>query len=797
MPGTQTQRHASPMRLALGGALALALLVSACGQRNNETTPTAPRQAPAIAVSGVEVQRGDIQQALSYSGDIKASGQITVLAKATGRVQQLLVDVGSRVQAGDALVDLEHDNADVQLLQARAGLAVAQAKLAQIQAGGKVEDVAAAQAAVSQQQARLNGMRTGGRSEDIQLAQAGLEAQMAKLQLMEEGGRPEAVAQAEAALEGARAKLESVQKGATQDVVQAAQSAVDADRAAMASAEASLASLGSTSAADVQAVQSQVDSSRALVATAETALANLGSTTTSDVQAAQSAYDAAVAARESARAALDQANNPTDAQVAQARAAVSQAESQLETARANVSALSSGATQGPCFKDKDGSRTSDASCNTATTAANRAVTAAQQGVVSARAQLDALRNGGSPANEAQLQAAFDSAEANVRSARARLETVQGASVEVQRAKAQSDLTSANENLRTAEARLNALMSGSVEAQRQASESQVTAAREKLRADEARLAQILAGPEDEDVRQVEAAVAQAEQQLAIATMPSTDQELRAQRAAVEQARQQVEKARRPFDAYDIQAQEQAVAQARATLDGRRNPYTREDLQAAQATVDQARATLELAELGIRDTRVLAPVDGVVAERQVSPGALVTPATPLLSLVPPSMELVVNVEESQLGKVAEGQQVNLQVAAYPDETFNGTVASIAPTIDPKSRTASVKVVPTDEQYKLRSGMLARLNIVTAARSNVILLPKDALLSPTPNAESSVMVIDENQQVHRAPVMVGLLNDRFAEITAGLREGQLVVVGNVAQLTDGDRVAPQITTQLAYTR
>jgi membrane fusion protein (multidrug efflux system) len=336
----------------------------------------------------------------------------------------------------------------------------------------------------------------------------------------------------------------------------------------------------------------------------------------------------------------------------------------------------------------------------------------------------------------------------------------------------------------------------VEAQRQTAEAQLVAAREKLRADEARLAQILAGSEPEDIRQAEAGVAQAVQQLAIATTPSTEQDLRAQRAAVEQARLQVERARLPFDSFDVQQQEQAVAQARSTLDGRRNPYTREDLQAAVATVDQARATLELAELSIRDTTVLAPVDGIVAERLTSAGALVTPATPLLSLVPPTMELQVNVEESQLGKVAEGQSVILQVAAYPDETFSGTVSTIAPVIDPKSRTAAVKVIPGDNQGRLRSGMLARLNIVTASRTNVVLLPKDALIGLT-GADASVMVIDQDSQARRTPVRVGIVSDRFAEITSGIREGQLVIVGNVAQLTDGDRVTPQMTTQLAYGR
>src|SRR5205814_1494160 len=148
-----------------------------------------------------------------------------------------------------------------------------------------------------------------------------------------------------------------------------------------------------------------------------------------------------------------------------------------------------------------------------------------------------------------------------------------------------------------------------------------------------------------------------------------------------------------------------------LQGRRNPYTAEDRQAAEAGVDQAQAQLQLANLGLSDTRVTAPVDGVVAERLVSPGALVSPATPIVTLVPPALELMVNVDEAQLGQISEGQAVTLSVAAYPNQTFSGAVATIAPTLDQRSRTASVKILPRDLDGKLRAGMLAKLNIVTA--------------------------------------------------------------------------------------
>src|SRR5207237_6284926 len=118
----------------------------------------------------------------------------------------------------------------------------------------------------------------------------------------------------------------------------------------------------------------------------------------------------------------------------------------------------------------------------------------------------------------------------------------------------------------------------------------------------------------------------------------------------------------------------------------NPYTDQDLNAASATVDQAQAQLDLAQIGVKDTTIVAPADGVISERLVSAGALVSPQTPIVTLVPPSLELVVNVEESQLGQIAEGQSVQLQVPAFPNQTFTGNVKSISPTIDSKSRTAA---------------------------------------------------------------------------------------------------------------
>ena len=84
---------------------------------------------------------------------------------------------------------------------------------------------------------------------------------------------------------------------------------------------------------------------------------------------------------------------------------------------------------------------------------------------------------------------------------------------------------------------------------------------------------------------------------------------------------------------------------------------------------------------------------MSARAAAPGALVNQQTPIVTLLPPALELVVNVQESQLGQIAEGQSVELQVPAFPTRTFSGVVKAIAPTIDDNSRTTEVRIEPHD--------------------------------------------------------------------------------------------------------
>jgi RND family efflux transporter MFP subunit len=805
------------------GAVAFA---AGCGPLAAPGSNTSSQSA--INVPAATAQRGDIQQTLTYSGDVRARDQITVLPKATGRVEQVLVDIGSTVHAGDVVAQLEQDSPEIAVLQARANLAAAQAKLATIQAGAKPDDVAAAQEALSQQQSKLDSMEAGGRSEDIAAARAGVAAQQAKLNLLLSGGRSESVASAQAAVDAAQQKLALLQKGATDDVRQAAASAVSADVAQVTAVEASYAALGGTSSADFQQLQAQVDALGAQVDAAQTAVnsanAAMDSQTTSsaaDVQAAQTAYDQAQAQLNSAQAALTQANNPTLASLEQAQSALSAAQAQQAGAEANQTALEQ-KVGGLCAPIPAGQQVNEntggggaitgtiatftapangTACGVAKSAADAAVQAGNAAVDAAQSQLDLLRRGGAPASLAATQAQVTSAQALAKATKARLDALTNGGVQAQRAQLQaghdlaaSQLTSARDNLNVAQARLQAAQNGTLDAQRKATMAQVDAAREKLKSDQAHLDQISAGPQDEDVQAAQDAVTQAEQQLALATQPATQQDIAAQRALVDQAQQQLQKATQPYTDYDVQQQQHVVAQAEAQLRARQNPYTDQDTQAAQAGVDQAQAALEMAQLGVRETQVVAPVDGIVFDRQVSPGALVGPTSPIITIIPPALEVAINVDEAQLGNVSPGQHVTLSVPAYPDQAFTGTVTAVAPAVDQKTRTASVRIQPQDDANRLKPGMLAQVSIITATQADALLVPRDAVVgTPAANSSATLVTLDGGH-AQRTTVQLGLVNDRLVQVNSGLADGQVVAIGNASGLNTGDAVVPQLRPTLA---
>lgn len=156
-----------------------------------------------------------------------------------------------------------------------------------------------------------------------------------------------------------------------------------------------------------------------------------------------------------------------------------------------------------------------------------------------------------------------------------------------------------------------------------------------------------------------------------------------------------------------------------------------LRSAQAQVTQAQASLNQNEVNLQHTVINAPIDGLVISRNVDVGQTVAasmqaPTLFVLAADLTKMQVIANLDESDVGRIRPNQQASFRVDAYPSETFHGTVSQVRlqPIVQQNVVTyATVINVPNDE-LKLKPGMTANVNIEIARKSNVLRVPNAAL-------------------------------------------------------------------------
>lgn len=227
----------------------------------------------------------------------------------------------------------------------------------------------------------------------------------------------------------------------------------------------------------------------------------------------------------------------------------------------------------------------------------------------------------------------------------------------------------------------------------------------------------------------------------------------------------------------------LAQAELTLELALDPYREFDFEAARAGIEQAEATLELAQIRLGKTTIEAPFDGVISDLHIEEGSLVSTQATISEIVSNEVEVLVNVEESRIGQIFEGQNATLNVQAYPNVNFPAVVTEIDPTGDTASHTFPVTITAVDEKGLLKSGMYADLSLLSEEKQNVPLIPRAAIVNLA-GQPTVYVVIDDNVAEQRS-VTTGLTNANQVEILSGLEPGDIVVIAGQPNLADGASV------------
>jgi HlyD family secretion protein len=301
-----------------------------------------------------------------------------------------------------------------------------------------------------------------------------------------------------------------------------------------------------------------------------------------------------------------------------------------------------------------------------------------------------------------------------------------------------------------------------------------------------------------VVQAQGAVAQAEariRQLQELTLPSANEALTQAKATLLNAQQTYDRtAQLEHNGYATRA---ALDDAQKTLDVARaqmrsaqfQVYTASpggsDYVMAQTLLNQARANLDTAESRLDYATIAAPRDGVLITRSVERGTVVQPGKTLLVLAPAGdVQLVLQIDERNLGKIALGQKALASADAYPERRFPAEITYINPGVDISRASVEVKLTVADPPDYLRQDMTVSVDIEVAAKDDTLVLPLRSVHDALSGAPW-VLGIKDGRASQR-PVRIGLRGNSYVEITDGLAAGDVAIPQSSGLLT-GQRVRP----------
>ncbi len=208
---------------------------------------------------------------------------------------------------------------------------------------------------------------------------------------------------------------------------------------------------------------------------------------------------------------------------------------------------------------------------------------------------------------------------------------------------------------------------------------------------------------------------------------------------------------------------------------------------QQTVDQLKAQYDANARALRNmqenTVLTSPVSGMVTAKNFNNGDLPQGAILVVEQIQP-VKVVVNVVETEFPKVKVGMPVNVKFDVYGDETFNGKVYLIHPSVDPTTRTFQVEVTIPNTDLRIRSGMFARVTFNYGSSMSVV-VPDLAVQKQTGSAVRYVYVLNANGTVSFREIELGQrLKDRY-EVIKGLSSNTKVVTSGQSRLADGAKV------------
>lgn len=270
----------------------------------------------------------------------------------------------------------------------------------------------------------------------------------------------------------------------------------------------------------------------------------------------------------------------------------------------------------------------------------------------------------------------------------------------------------------------------------------------------------------------------------AETPESTAGMRQAKAQLEDARARFERSKKLVETGDISRER--FEEAERGMQARQAAYDamRDEMRTQLASLRALRAEVQLAEKRVKDATIVAPFDGAVAVKHVSPGQYIKENVPVLTIMKTSpLRLRVEVPESAVAEVSVGTELKFTTEAAPGQEFAAVVRELNPSLNARSRTLTAEARLTRGDTRLKPGSFVQVRLITAKAMPVIALPSAAVY--TVAGLNKFFTIENGKAVERRiPEVLGA--NGWVEIPEGtVPAGAVVAVSNLPLLTDGAAV------------
>ena len=263
---------------------------------------------------------------------------------------------------------------------------------------------------------------------------------------------------------------------------------------------------------------------------------------------------------------------------------------------------------------------------------------------------------------------------------------------------------------------------------------------------------------------------------IAALDSRDYDaaLSAAEAALEYAKVNLKDRERELNRTKMLLAEEIVTQQEADI-------ADTEMARAKASLMEAEAKLSLAKINADDTKVIAPMNGIISKKWVYPGTMISQSTPIYTIVKTDyLNLIFDVPTTIFPMLKVGEtDISIVIDAYPNEVRKLKLSNIYPTANSDTRTVRLEVRIDNEDNKYLPGMYATGTLEINKRENVLVVPYESIVK---NLDKYIVYKMENDRAVATEVTLGVRSDAVMEVVKGLSDTDVIVRAGMHRLSDG---------------